>query len=201
MEEIKKEVKPVAEPSPAAGPEPEVQPAAPVVVEPVEPQKPPKGYVPYQALEEERRLRKEAQEEAERLRSTPPEVLDEEVFSDEGKALKGDIQKLNEKLRAIERKDARREAEIEFPFLKDKREEFDTFLEDEENKRLSIRKAAQLFAAEKGLLENPPERKGLEKPTGGGQVLPEPKFTAEEIRDMMKNDWKRYEKLLKEGKI
>lgn len=202
MEEIKKEVKPVAEPSPAAGPEPEVQPAAPVVVEPVEPQKPPKGYVPYQALEEERRLRKEAQEEAERLRSTPPEVLDEEVFSDEGKALKGDIQKLNEKLRAIERKDARREAEIEFPFLKDKREEFDTFLEDEENKRLSMRKAASLFLAENNLLaKEPPARAGLEKPTGGGSVPPEPKLSNEDIDHLMKTDWKQYERLVRSGKI
>src|SRR3990167_9238978 len=94
---------------------------------------------------------------------------------------------------------------INFPLLRRKmlgeREKFDEFLEDEENKRLSIKKAARLFAAEKGLLEPELKRKGLEKPTGGGQVKPEPGYSADEIRDMMKNDWRKYEKLLKEGKI
>lgn len=193
------DVKPTGEPSAPVGSEPEkTQPVAPAA-EPA-PQTPPKGYVPYQALAEEREARKKAEEELEKIRSAPSEDLDEDAYSDEGKALKGDIQKLNEKLRSIEQKEARREAEIEFPFLKDKKEEFDEFLEDEENKRLSIKKAAQLFAAEKGLL-SPEPRKGLEKPTGGGQVPPEPSYSAEEIRDMMKNNWKKYEKLLKEGKI
>ena len=130
-----------------------------------------------------------------------PEPSEElEAFSEEGKMLKGEIKQLHEKLRSIEKKDARREAEIEFPFLKDKKEEFDEFLEDEENKKLSIKKAARLFASEKGLLEIEPKRIGLEKPTGG-QAKPEPSYSADEIRYMMKNDWKKYERLLREGKI
>lgn len=136
------------------------------------------------------------------IKPTEPEPSEElEVFSDEGKALQTQIKALNEKLSLNEKKEARREAETEFPFLKDMKEEFDTFLEDEENKRLSIKKAARLFASEKGLLAAEPIRKGLEKPTGGGQQKPEPSYSPEEIRDMMKNDWRRYTKLLKEGKI
>ena len=136
------------------------------------------------------------------VKSTEPEPSEElEVFSDEGKALQTQIKALNEKLSLNEKKEARREAETEFPFLKDMKEEFDAFLEDEENKRLSIKKVARLFAAEKGLLVNEPVRKGLEKSTGGGQQKPEPSYSAEEIRDMMKNDWRKYTKLLKEGKI
>lgn len=177
--------------------------ASPPVAEPSEPQKPPKGFVPYQALEEERRLRKEAEEKVQSFEkaSAPSGELDEEMYSDEGKALRSDIKALNAKLSEIGRREARREAEAEFPFLKDKKEEFDAFLEDEEVKGLSIKKAARLFAAEQGLLNPEPQRKGLEKPTGGGQTPPEPTMTADEVRDFMKNDWKKYEKLLREGKI
>ena len=136
-------------------------------------------------------------------KTTEPVPSEEpDVFSDEGKALKGEISSLNEKLRDIERKDARREIEAEYPVLKDKREDFDAFLEDEENKRLSVKKAAKLFLAEKNLLTfEPPERKGLEKPTGGGVTPPEPKLSNEEIEHLRKNDWRKFEKLLREGKI
>jgi len=194
------DVKPV---TPSSG---EQEPVVPPVAEPEKPQKPPEGYVPKGALDEERELRKKAQqearearEEAERLKTAPSEEPDE-VFSDEGKALKTEISGINEKLHSLERKEALREAEAEYPFLKDKKEEFATFLEDDENKRLSIRKAAKLFGVEQGLLESEPQRKGLEKPTGGGQTPPIPSPSAEEIRYWMKNDWKRYQKYLKEGR-
>lgn len=133
--------------------------------------------------------------------ATKPVPSEDDVFSDEGKALKGSIEALQEKLSSIEKKEARRDAEAQFPFLKDKKEEFDAFLEDEENKRLSIRKAAKLFAAEHGMLDTQSPRKGLEKPTGGGQIAPKSELSPDEIRDLMKNDWKKYEKLIKEGKI
>ena len=69
---------------------------APVVEEVVEapqPQKPPKGFVPYQALEEERTKRKELEEQLANA-STPSEDS-EEVFSDEGKTLRNEIKALN----------------------------------------------------------------------------------------------------------
>ena len=136
------------------------------------------------------------------LKSTEPEPSEDlDVFSDEGKALKGDIKALNEKLRTVERREARREAETEFPFLKDKKEEFDAFLEDEENSRISIKRAAKLFAAENDLLNPEPVRKGLEQPTGGGQSAPETKLSTEEAEEIRKTDYRRYEKLIKEGKI
>jgi len=136
-------------------------------------------------------------------KTTEPAPSEEpEAYSDEGKALKGEISSLNEKLQSIERKDARREVEAEYPVLKDKRDDFNAFLEDEENKRISIKRAAKLFLAEKNLLAaEPPERKGLEKPTGGGVTPPEPKLSNEEIEHLRKNDWRKYEKLLIEGKI
>jgi len=132
----------------------------------------------------------------------PAPSEDQDVYSDEGKLLKGEIKQLKDTLHSIESKEARREAESEFPVLKERKSDFDAFLEDEENKRLSIKKAARLFLAEQNLLSpEPPERKGLEKPTSGGQAPPEPKMSPEEITTLMKTDYRKYEKLLRSGKI
>ena len=136
----------------------------------------------------------------ERLNSAPSEEPEE--YSDEGKELRKEITALNDRIRSNERKEARREAEASFPALKERREEFDSFLEDEENKRLSIGKAAKLFLAENNLLTpEPPQRAGLEKPSGGGQAPPEPKLSPDEVQDLMKNNWRKYEQLLRAGKI
>jgi len=176
------------------------EPAHEVIAENPQPQKPPKGFVPYQALEEERSKRKELEERLNNL-SAPSAELDE-TYSDEGKELRGEIKSLHDKLRSIERRETRREVESEYPALRDKKEDFDAFLEDEENKRLSVRKAATLFLAEQNLLASePPARMGLEKPTGGGSVPPEPKLSPEDIRKLMQTDWRTYEKLVREGKI
>ena len=177
------------ESSPGIGSQPAT--VAEPIAEVPQPQKPPKGFVPYQALEEERAKRKELEEQIKNTSATLEEP-DEDVYSDEGKVLKGEIKALNERIRAGERKEARREAEASFPVLREKREDFDAFLEDEENKRLSVQ---NLLASE------PPVREGLEKPSGGGQSPPEPKFSNEEIAHLMKTDWKKYEKLLRSGEI
>lgn len=134
-----------------------------------------------------------------------PVVDDQDVFSDEGKLIqkkfKEETAALAERLKAFERRDERREAEDMFPVLRDKKSDFDEFLEDEENKRLSIKKAAKLFLAENNLLDQAPERKGLEKPTGGGQKIPSTTPSEEDIEYLRKNDYRKYEKLLREGKI
>lgn len=130
-----------------------------------------------------------------------PAPSEDDVFSEEGKLLKGEIATLHERLKSFEKKEARREAEQEFPILLDKKREFDEFLEDEENKKLSIKKAAKLFLAENSLLDSTPERKGLEKPTGGGQQIPSSRPSDEEIEAIRKTDYRKYEKLVREGKI
>lgn len=135
-----------------------------------------------------------------------PAPLEDDVFSEEGKLLqrkfKEEVTSLSEKLRAIERKESIREAEIEYPALKEKREEFKEFLEDEENKRLSIKKAIKLFLAEQNLaLADSPQRKGLEQPTGGGQQVPTPGLSEEEKEFIRRTDFRKYQKLLLEGKI
>src|SRR3990167_6704403 len=124
------------------------EPVVEKIAETPQPQKPPKGFVPYQALEEERTKRKDLEEQ---LANVLAPSESEEVYSDEGKILKNEIKGLHDSLRAIERKEGRREAESEFPILRERKDDFDAFLEDEENKRLSIRKAATLFLAESNL--------------------------------------------------
>mgnify|MGYP001615419209 CR=1 FL=1 len=132
----------------------------------------------------------------------PAPSEEQDVYSDEGKVLKGEIKSLKDTIRSIENKEARREAEAEFPVLKERKADFEAFLEDDENKRLSVRKAATLFLAEQNLLApEPPERKGLEKPTSGGQAPPEPKITPEQALEIMRTDSRKFEKLIREGKI
>lgn len=131
----------------------------------------------------------------------PVSSVEEDVYSDEGKMLKGEISTLKSELKEIKLKEERREIESEFSVLKDKKEDFDAFLEDEENKRLSIRKAAKLFLAEKGLLEVPIERKGLEKPTAGGQTPPNPTKSDEELETLRKTNYREYEKLIRTKKV
>ena len=157
--------------------------------------------VELQAQKEHWRGKYERDITSQQFNQPAPSEEPEEFYSDEGKVLKGEVKALSEKLRAIERKEARREAESEFPALADKKEEFDTFLEDEENKRLSVKKAAKLFLAESNLLSEPPQRVGLEKPTGGSSTPPEPKLSNEDVEHLMKTNWRQYEKLLREGKI
>ncbi len=131
-----------------------------------------------------------------------PTPSEEQDMSDEGKALKGDISKISQELKEIKRKEDRRDAEAEFPVLKDKRSEFDEFLEDEENKKLSVKKAAQVFLALNNLLTpEPPERKGLEKPAGAGQTPPVPGYTDEQLEDLRKNNYRKYTELIRTGKI
>ena len=128
-------------------------------------------------------------------------VPSDDVYSDEGKLLRGEISTLASELKSIKQKEERREVESEFSVLKDKKEDFDAFLEDDENKRLSIKKAAKLFLAEKGLLEVQVDRKGLEKPTSGGQTPPDPTKSEEELEHLRKTNYREYEKLIRAGKV
>ena len=130
----------------------------------------------------------------------PSEELDE-VFSDEGKLLGKKISDLEGEVSSLKRDLTLERLQAKYPILKDKAGEFEEFRSDSENKGMNLATAAKAFLVEKGLLESEPLRKGLEKPTGGGQTIPEPTYSVEEVRDMMENDYPRYEKLVKDGKI
>lgn len=130
-----------------------------------------------------------------------PEPIVSEDYSEEGKLLRAEIKATNERIEAFERKESRREAESKYPILKERKEDFDTFLENEEVKNLSLDKASTLFLAENGLLGGQTPRKGLEKPTGGSVTPPKQGYSDEELEEMRVKNWRKYEGLIKAGKV
>lgn len=168
----------------------------------------------YAALSEERKLRKQAEVEAEEerfrrkelerklkdLESTPDEPSELDEDPEKNNELAGEVRNLKSSLREIERRETRRELEAKFPQLAENRKEFDSFLEDEENSKLSLAKAAKLFLAEKGLLTDAPPRKGLEKPTGGAKV-PTPKMSKADIKRLREEQPRRYIQMLRSGAL
>lgn len=160
--------------------------------------KPPAGHVPYQALKEEREKRKALEEEISTLKSSISSDEEQDEDSDEAKRVK----ELTARLDTFERKETLRELETTHPYLKDKSDEFNEFLEDEENKNIPLHKAAQLFLAEKGQLSGETsERKGNEKPTGGPTAAPQTGLSTDEVERLRTQDFKQYEKLVREGKL
>ena len=85
------------------------------------------------------------------------------------------------------------------PILKEKWDEFEEFRSDPDNKGMNLRTAAKAFLVENGLIDAP--RKGLEKSTGGTKVIPSSGMTAQEAENLMKNDFKKYQELIKKGQL
>lgn len=162
-----------------------------VLDEPQDQVKPPKGYVPHEALVEERKMRKQAQVEAAeaeaRLNSLSSSELDEEEVESEPSDLEARLAKLE--------KDTIYNT---YPNLTDKRDEFETFLE--ENPHYPIDAGAKIFMAENDMFEKP-KRKGLERPTAGPKTPAKSGLTIEEIKDLRENHPRKYMDYLKSGKI
>lgn len=136
------------------------------------------------------------EEELETLKSSIPS--DTEVFSDEGKALQKEISTLKEQINSIEEEKNFEKLFNQFPDLREHSDKFKEFRQGE-HPRAKLESVAKLFLLENGLLE--PQRKGLEKPTGGTRV-PEPQgMTAEDIGNLRKNDYRKYTQMLKTGQI
>src|SRR3990167_450168 len=85
------------------------------------------------------------------------------------------------------------------PQLKELWSDFEMFRSDPENKGMNMRTAAKSFLVEKGLLE--PQRKGLEKPTGGPRIPISTGMTTEEIKNLRETNFKKYEEMLMKGQI
>lgn len=165
-----------------------------------EPQKPPQGYVPKQALDEERRKIKLLEDEIARLKELAPSEDDFE-YSDEGKVLGKKISSLETELQNLRQEKEKERIFSQYPQIKERVDEFNDFLAERSN--LSVEDAADLFRIKKGLIEEKiSERKGLERPTGGPKTnVPESGYTSEEARRIRENDPKLYEKLVREGKL
>ena len=149
------------------------------------------------SLQEEREKRRKVEEELETVKSSIPSDL--EIYSDEGKALKGELSAVKSELSEVKSELAKKDLLLSQPILKDKWEEFETFRSDPENKGMNLRTAAKAFLTEKGLLDV--SRKGLEKTTGGPRVPTISGMNVDDVANLRKNNYKKYQELLKKGQI
>ena len=153
----------------------------------------------YAALEEERRLRKEAEQKARELETkvtVEPET--EEIFSDEGKVLQSKIGKLESELLRLQEERELERTMSSFPAIKDKLNEFEEYRK--EYPRHKLENVAKLFLSENGLLDEP-VRKGLERPVAGPKTPPSNSMTSEEVAHLRKTNYKRYTELITSGKL
>lgn len=157
------------------------------------------------SLQEEREKRrmdaerfKMLEEEIETLKTSA--VSEEaEAFSDEGKVLESKINSLKSELSEIKQDFVKKELIITHPILREKWEEFEEFRTNPENKGMNMKTAAKAFLIENEVLEKP--RLGLEKPTGGSRTPSVSGMTADEIKNLRQTNFKRYQQLLREGKL
>lgn len=166
--------------------------------EPVKPGEKTDSALLLKSLQEERERRRIAEEA---LAQKNSELVVTEPISDEGKFLKSQIDELKEKLSAKEKAEELLRLQSSFPALKDKGAEFEAFRSNPDNAGMKLETAAKAFLLENDLLTSPTSRKGLEKDTGGARVVPKTELTADEVRDLRVNDYRRYVRLLAEGKI
>lgn len=158
------------------------------------------------SLQEERAIKKELkeklaekEEELNQLR-TSTSSEDDEVYTDEGKALKKQIDEIKNELSASKKKNELLTVISNNPSLKEHETEFQEFLNDSANKGLSIDRAAKVFIVEKGL--DSVQRSGLEKSTGGDR---KPASTGtmshEDVERLRKTDFRKYQEMLQKGQI
>lgn len=180
-------------------------PSAPVVTQqpatPTGSKTPPENL--YAALEEERALRKEDQrkyreleDKFNQLHTTDPSET--EFVSDEGRILKGQLDNLSAKLSQIEEEKSLDKLFVQYPMLKENADKFKEFRQAE-HPRAKIESVAKLFLAENGLLEKP--RVGLESPTGGGRAPIDEGMTPEDVANLRKTNFKKYQEMLSKGQI
>ncbi|MEK6828671.1 MAG: hypothetical protein AABY15_00970 [Nanoarchaeota archaeon] len=154
----------------------------------------------YAALKEEREKRKAVEQRMQELESSfqsSSSTSDDEDYSEAEIRLRKEMQKMNEKLVSLEAEQVRKTLENQYPQLIDKKEEFEEFLEAEENKNIPLARAAKLFLLDNNLLETSGTgRMGLEKPSGGERVAPKSGMSSTEAEDLRKNHPKKYRKML-----
>lgn len=142
----------------------------------------------YAALQEERKLRKEAQAKLNSLQSTSTFEVIEEDEPDRYTKLEREIL------------DLKRDTLISrAPALADKRADFENYLD--ENPEIPLESAAKIFLAERGLLEPTVARKGLQQASGGPKTAPATGMTWKEVENLRINFPKRYSQMIQSGAI
>ena len=147
-----------------------------------------------ESLQEERERRRELE-----ARITLLETSSSDVFSDEGQALQKQIKEQDAKIESLLQESAKKDVLITYPVMKEKWEEFETFRSDPDNKGMNLRTAVKAYLLEEGILE--PQRKGLEKTTGGPRVPVTQEMSAEDIKKLRETDFRKYQDMLSKGQI
>lgn len=150
----------------------------------------------YAALAEERRKSKILEDKLNQLNTT--DFPEPEVISDEAKILQGHIDTLSGKINQLEDDKALEKLFVQYPVLKENLDKFNDFRQAE-HPRAKIESVAKIYLAENGLLEAP--RVGLENPTGGDRAPMSQGMTADDVANLRKTNWKKYQELLSKGLI
>lgn len=152
------------------------------------------------SLQEERAKVKALEVEIENIKST---FSAEEIFSDEGKALKGYISKLQDKISVLSDEAVKRDLLSEHPVLKEAWTDFEEFRNHPDNAGMKLKTAAKAFLNEKGLLETDIKtRPALERSTGGPKTAPsDGTMTADDVKNMRLNNPKKYFEMVKKGQV
>ncbi len=184
-------------------PAPVVTEETPVVLSPEPKVEPPGSKTPphllLSSLKEEREKRREAEKELAELKASSQSFDYSDVtLSDEGKALKKMIVERDLKLAEIENQLSNERIFNEFPQLKEKASEFDTFKADYPG--VEVGKVAKLFLVENDLMDKK-SRKGLEKSTGGSKAQTPSGIPAAEIDRLMKDEPKKFARMIRDGSI
>ena len=181
------------------------EPAEVIEETPAKPATPPKGYVPIQALDEERRHIKLLEEELQKTKSSVSpeqlaEVPDWDLMTDNEKWIAKEVIQLKDKTKWEEDMTRARKA---FPALGNKEAEFKEYCY-KFPKSVDVEVLARSFLFEP-VKEEPVQeiepKKGLERPTGGSRQAPSSEISLEEIQRIRENQPKVYEKMIRDGKF
>jgi small-conductance mechanosensitive channel len=147
--------------------------------------------------DENRILKKKLSELEEKLNSNSSSDVSDDVFSDEGKLLKREIDSLKSKILEGEEREALSVIMSTYPALKDVETEFDEYRK--KYPLVELDSIAKLFLNENGMLNQ--KRKGLLRPTGGDKTPVPSGMTTQEVETLRKNNGKKYREMLKKGQI
>lgn len=139
-----------------------------------------------ESLHEERAKRRELEAQVENLTSSVPSDTE-------------DLTALRNQLASVQAKQAKTEVLETYPQLKEMWQDFEQFRDDPDNKGMNLRTAAKSFMVEKGLLE--PQRKGLEKPTGGTRTPTPTGMSMEDVKHLRETNFRKYSEMVQNGQI
>lgn len=144
-----------------------------------------------------------AKEAKAELESLSTKSSDEGQHSDEGLALKKEIEELRGVITQQNSTIEIDKLQSSHPELKDRMEDFKTFQENPDNQGMSLKTQAKAFLIENDLYKSAtPKRKGLESTLGSkGKVAPSGYMTSEEAKRLRENDSRKYMQLLESGKL